>query len=620
MPSWASDWASASRWPSRSSVTGSWRSGRAATRSSTASSAPPNAESDDSDTRSLAKVVRASFQPPSISPTTQSSGTKQSSKKTSLNRAAPVISRSGRTSMPGRVHVDQEVGDAPVLGHVGVGPGQADAPVGPRGHRRPHLLAGQRPPAVDPGRPGGQRGQVGAGARLAEELAPDDLAPQRRPHEPLGLLGGAVGHDRGKGPGGHGQAGSLETGLGAGLVDDQLLDRPGVPAPRASASGGPGGRGRPGPAGARPDPRRRRWRPTRASISARSAAGLGWQVDRQAPAPAGQGQPGRLGPERCGAAHQLAQGGGPAEVDVGVVLPREAHPPEDLDGALGRLDVAVEGQGGGELHGQAPLVRLLPRGRAPLGLEDHGGVPGGGHGLLHGDQHVGQPVLDPLELADRPAELLAGAGVLGRRVHAPSGPADRLGRQDDEGEVPHGAGRGVEHPLPGHGRPVQGPRRGRPGQVEAGQLASPRRRRPARGRPSGSRRRPVTGASTWETTAPCTRGRSTPVTTSEPSGPGTPGQTGVGDGRAVGRRRGHGQRGGQAAVGQAGQERLGQDRHRPQAATTPATTAVVSHGPTAAARPSSSATTASSTTPAPCPPRSSSRWMASSPWAARSPQ
>ena len=58
----------------------------------------------------------------------------------------------------------------------------------------------------------------------------------------------------------------------------------------------------------------------------------------------------------------------------------------------------------------------------------------------------------------------------------------------------------------------------------------------------------------------------------------------------------------------------------PEAATTPATTAVVSHGPTAAARPSSSATTASSTTPAPCPPRSSWRWMASSPCAARSPQ
>ena len=65
--------------------------------------APPKAESEESETRSLARVVRASCQPPSTSPTTHSSGTKQSSKKTSLNSAAPVISRSGRTSMPGDV-------------------------------------------------------------------------------------------------------------------------------------------------------------------------------------------------------------------------------------------------------------------------------------------------------------------------------------------------------------------------------------------------------------------------------------------------------------------------------------------------------------------------------------
>ena len=122
---------------------------------------------------------------------------------------------------------------------------------------------------------------------------------------------------------------------------------------------------------------------------------------------------------------QLAQGGGPAEVDVGVVLPGEAHPAEDLDGALGRLDVAVEGQGRGELDGEAPLVGLLTCGRAALGLEDRGGVPGGGHTLLDGDQHVGQPVLDPLELADRPAELLAGPGVFGGRVEAPAGAARR---------------------------------------------------------------------------------------------------------------------------------------------------------------------------------------------------
>jgi hypothetical protein len=51
-------------------------------------------------TRSLARVVRASFQPSSTSPTTIASGTNTSSRKTSLKSALPVISRSGRTSMP----------------------------------------------------------------------------------------------------------------------------------------------------------------------------------------------------------------------------------------------------------------------------------------------------------------------------------------------------------------------------------------------------------------------------------------------------------------------------------------------------------------------------------------
>ena len=72
--------------------------------------------------------------------------------------------------------------------------------------------------------------------------------------------------------------------------------------------------------------------------------GLGRQLDGEETAVAGQGQPGRLRPQRRRAADQLAEGGGPAQVDVGVVLPGEAHAPEDLDGPLGRLHVAVEGQ------------------------------------------------------------------------------------------------------------------------------------------------------------------------------------------------------------------------------------------------------------------------------------
>ncbi|CNM68723.1 Uncharacterised protein [Mycobacterium tuberculosis] len=51
--------------------------------------------------RSLASVVRASRQPSLTVPTTISSGTNTLSRKTSLNSESPVISRSGRISMPG---------------------------------------------------------------------------------------------------------------------------------------------------------------------------------------------------------------------------------------------------------------------------------------------------------------------------------------------------------------------------------------------------------------------------------------------------------------------------------------------------------------------------------------
>ena len=53
------------------------------------------------DTRSLPRVERATAHPSSGVPTTSSSGTNTSSKKTSLKSALPVICRSGRTSTPG---------------------------------------------------------------------------------------------------------------------------------------------------------------------------------------------------------------------------------------------------------------------------------------------------------------------------------------------------------------------------------------------------------------------------------------------------------------------------------------------------------------------------------------
>src|SRR4029450_10870026 len=52
------------------------------------------------DTDSLPNVARATVQPPSTGPTTSSSGTKTSLKKTSLNSLLPVGIFRGRTSTP----------------------------------------------------------------------------------------------------------------------------------------------------------------------------------------------------------------------------------------------------------------------------------------------------------------------------------------------------------------------------------------------------------------------------------------------------------------------------------------------------------------------------------------
>ena len=233
------------------------------------------------------------------------------------------------------------------------------------------------------------------------------------------------------------------------------------------------------------------------------------------------------------------------------------------------------------------------------------------------DQHVGHPVLDPLELADRPAELLAGAGVLGGRVDAPPGTADGFGRQDDERQVPHGARGHVEDPLRPPPGPAERPRRHRSGRVEAVQLhhfggVGPLEHHPAGGVAHGDRGEHVGHDGTVHQRTDRAGHHERAVR------PGLARQSGRRPRGAVGRRRREGQRRGQTPVGQPGQECLGQ-LPATVGATTPATTAVVSHGPTAAARPSSSATTASSTIPAPWPPNSSATWMPSSPWAARSP-
>ena len=128
----------------------------------------------------MPRVTLARDHPSPRLPIRLSGGRRTSSRKTSLKVWVPVMSTRGRTVHPRGVHRADEVGDALVHGRVRLGAGQQDPELGAVGVGRPHLLAPDHPlVAVEVG-PGGQRGQVGAGAGLAEQLAPDLLAGQQR--------------------------------------------------------------------------------------------------------------------------------------------------------------------------------------------------------------------------------------------------------------------------------------------------------------------------------------------------------------------------------------------------------------------------------------------------------
>ena len=161
-------------------------------------STPPEPE-PDTIWRSPDSVALATFQPSPTSPTRWASGTRTAVEEhlVEVDLAGDVAQRPHLDA--GLVEVDEEVGDALALGDVGVGAGEAHAEVGDVGPGGPHLLAGEHPLVAVALGPRGERGEVGAGAGLAEELAPPLLVAHDRRQEAQPLLLGAVGEQRGRG-------------------------------------------------------------------------------------------------------------------------------------------------------------------------------------------------------------------------------------------------------------------------------------------------------------------------------------------------------------------------------------------------------------------------------------
>ena len=113
-----------------------------------------------------------------------------------------------------------------MLGHVGIGAGQQQTPAGAVRQAGPDLLPVDHPVLAVGHRRGGQPGQVGARARLGEQLAPDVLGGgQRTQQPPLHLVGlGVLAHRRRGHPvphrvqrQRHRAAGTLQDAVGDGL-------------------------------------------------------------------------------------------------------------------------------------------------------------------------------------------------------------------------------------------------------------------------------------------------------------------------------------------------------------------------------------------------------------------
>ena len=150
-------------------------------------------------TRSRPSVPIATCQPAPSSPSRQSAGMRTSVNHTSLNISSPTMSRIGRHSMPGVLHVDDERGDALVLraplDRRGIGAEEEQPPLREVRGGDPDLLAVDDVLVAVADRGGAKVGEVGTGLRLAEALAPVLVGREDAGQPPLLLLLGAPRDD-----------------------------------------------------------------------------------------------------------------------------------------------------------------------------------------------------------------------------------------------------------------------------------------------------------------------------------------------------------------------------------------------------------------------------------------
>ena len=250
------------------------------------------------------------------------------------------------------------------------------------------------------------------------------------------MLLGAIGDDGRDQPGCDAHIGSFDPAGGELLRDDDLLDRLSFTAPGLGQV-----RLHPPALGdrdcalfARNGFERIDFRPDLAA----QLLGCGVEIDLDLAHPrAGRGVEHPLC-VRGRAAECRDQGERAPVVHVGVVLPGETDAAMHLDAVLravlGGNGCQRRGHGGRELVGGCFVVPAL------LGclVQSAGGIPYGRRGPFGGGDHPGALVLDGLELADRPAELLTDLGVLRGGVSGPPGDSDSLCREQRGDDRPPG--------------------------------------------------------------------------------------------------------------------------------------------------------------------------------------